>query len=310
MTQATLHAVPGHEVPPGAEGSVLETTDAVALRVARWPASTTATTRGTVLLFHGYTEFIEKYYEVIQELRARGFAVATFDWRGQGLSTRLLSNPCKGHVEDYAHFLADADRVYAEVVLPDMPRPHLLLAHSMGGHLGLRFLQEFPDRFTHAVLSAPMLGWDRIPAPLLRALATAHVAAGKGGAYTWLRGDPDPDSPVNDVTTDAARFARNQAFLNAVPELRLGGPTWRWLQQAATSITRILRRDRLARVKTPVLVASAEHDTIVSSARHQLLPARSPAFTVLPVAGAKHEILQETDAIRARFWDGFDRFVG
>ena len=71
MTQATLHAVPGHEVPPGAEGSVLETTDAVALRVARWPASTTATTRGTVLLFHGYTEFIEKYYEVIQELRAR-----------------------------------------------------------------------------------------------------------------------------------------------------------------------------------------------------------------------------------------------
>ena len=72
---------------------------------------------------------------------------------------------------------------------------------------------------------------------------------------------------------------------------------------------RILDRERLIRVKTPVLVASAERDRIVSSSRHEPLPFLNPAFTVLPIAGAMHEILQETDDLRARFWAGFDRFL-
>ena len=46
----------------------------------------------------GRGEFIEKYFEVIADLRRRGFAVATMDWRGQGGSQRMLPNPRKGHV--------------------------------------------------------------------------------------------------------------------------------------------------------------------------------------------------------------------
>lgn len=310
MTQAILHSLDdGSDIPPGGEVHVLATAGGIELRVARWRESTTGTNRGTVVVFHGYTEYIEKYYEVVRELRAQGFAVVTFDWRGQGLSTRLLPNRYKGHVEDYAHFLSDALLVYEGFVRAGMSRPHVLLAHSMGGHLGLRFLQDYPGRFERAVLSAPMLGWDQFPLSVARAVAAANVALGQGTSYTWLRGDPDPNNPVNDVTSDEKRFARNGEYLQRAPELHLGGPTWRWLQQATASTMRIMDRDRLIRVKTPVLVASAEDDRVISSAKHEPLPFLNPAFTVRTIEGAMHEILQETDEVRARFWDRFERFL-
>ena len=308
MTQAQLHSVTQGDIPADAEVLSIRAPDGVELRAARWRAPTSDSTRGTVVLFHGFTEYVEKYYEVIRHLRERGFAVVTFDWRGQGLSTRLLPNRCKGHVDDYADFLSDALLVY-EQLARDMPRPHLVVGHSMGGHLALRFLQDFPGRFERAVLSAPMMGWDQFPLAAMRLVASANVALGQGTSYAWGRGDPDMQNPPNNVTTDAQRFERSVTFWREVPDLRVGGPTWRWLEQATASIARIMDRERLIRVKTPVLVASAENDEVISSRKHQELPFLNTTFTVRSVPGAMHEILQETDEIQSHFWKGFDQFV-
>ena len=98
--------------------------DGVQLRHARWDA-TRGPRRGTVCLFQGRGEFIEKYFEVIADLRRRGFAVATMDWRGQGGSTRLLANPRKGHVRSFAEFDRDLAHFMQEVVLPDCPAPYI-----------------------------------------------------------------------------------------------------------------------------------------------------------------------------------------
>lgn len=308
MTQDVLFELAPGDIPEGAEVQVLQAADGARLRVATFPARPGRAARGTVLVMTGYTEFIEKYYEVIANLQSRDFAVVAFDWRGQGLSSRLLPNRHKGHVESYEDFLSDALMIYEHVVAP-RPRPHVALAHSMGGHLALRFLQDLPGRLERAVLSAPMLGFDGIPIALGRAITSASCALGLGANYTPLRGDPDPTNPVNNVTNDEARFARSVAYCDKVPELRLGGPTWRWMQQAVISIDRVMERDRLIQVKTPVLVASAGRDTVVSSAKHAPLPFLNTSFTVLPVEAAKHEILQETDENQARFWGAFDQFV-
>jgi lysophospholipase len=77
------------------------TRDGTRLRTAVFAA---ASSRGVCVLLGGQTEFIEKYVEVIGELGARGFTVATFDWRGQGGSARLLANPLKAHVRDFAEY--------------------------------------------------------------------------------------------------------------------------------------------------------------------------------------------------------------
>ena len=58
--------------------------------------NSTGTARASVVLFGGRGEFIEKYAtEVVGELLARGFAVLSMDWRGQGLSSRMLADPAK-----------------------------------------------------------------------------------------------------------------------------------------------------------------------------------------------------------------------
>ncbi|MCG8445786.1 MAG: alpha/beta hydrolase, partial [Hyphomicrobiales bacterium] len=88
-------------IPRGSICDMLECGPKVKLRYARWKP-TTQRAKGTVCLFHGRNEFIEKYFEVIGELRKRGFAVATMDWRGQGRSTRMGGLSSAGHVDDFS----------------------------------------------------------------------------------------------------------------------------------------------------------------------------------------------------------------
>jgi lysophospholipase len=69
--------------------------DGMRLRHGFWVCGDSAC-RGTVFLLTGRSEYMEKYAEVVQELNGRGFDVYSFDWRGQGLSERILHNPAKG----------------------------------------------------------------------------------------------------------------------------------------------------------------------------------------------------------------------
>jgi lysophospholipase len=129
----------------------ITTRDGTRLRTAVFAA---ASSRGVCALLGGQTEFIEKYVEVIGELNARGFTVATFDWRGQGGSARLLADPLKAHARDFAEYDDDLASFLEQVVEPLSPKP-LALAHSMGGQILLRTLHDRPGAFAAAVLSAP-----------------------------------------------------------------------------------------------------------------------------------------------------------
>ena len=77
-----LVSIPANPVPDNVVAGTLKTPDGVSLRFARWAPPPGR--KGTVCLFQGRAEFIEKYFETVRDLRARGFAVATLDWRGQG----------------------------------------------------------------------------------------------------------------------------------------------------------------------------------------------------------------------------------
>src|ERR1700761_4222658 len=129
------------------------------LRAARFPADPSVAPRGVCVLLNGQTEFIEKYFEVIDELRVRGFAVATMDWRGQGGSSRVVDDHRKGFVGDFAEYDDDLETLLNWVVTP-MLKPGekpVALAHSMGAHNLLRHLAKKPDGFAGAVLVAPMI---------------------------------------------------------------------------------------------------------------------------------------------------------
>ena len=296
------------DVPPGAEPAVYTAADGIELRVARWPATVT-NARGTVLVCHGYTEFIEKYYEVISDLRERGYAVATFDWRGQGLSSRMITSRERGYATSFSDFVDDAVQVHDRFVVDTMPAPHYILAHSMGGNIAVRILQDQPERFARAVLSAPMLGWDYLPTRFLRTVSAAHVAMGFGKFYIWGAGRPNTKEPLFRVSSDRVRTERWLEFCRHESDLIVAGPTWRWLREAATSTQLATAPARVARIEAPVLLASAGKDYVVSSRSHQLLAAANPAIQLVEFPGAMHEILQERDEIRERFWSSFDEFM-
>src|SRR5262245_41614258 len=112
-----LVSIPANPVPEGAITGMLRTSDGVALRYARWAAPPGR--KGTVCLFQGRAEFIEKYFESVRELLARGFAVVTLDWRGQGFSDRALADTHKGHITDFDEYGIDLQTLMQEIVLPD-----------------------------------------------------------------------------------------------------------------------------------------------------------------------------------------------
>lgn len=306
-----LLTIPGNPAPDGAVVGKVGTADGVELRFARWDAP--GESRGTVCVFGGRGEFIEKYFETIGELRRRGFAVAVMDWRGQGHSSRQLPDPRKGHVEDFSEYEADLEAFMRQMVLPNCPPPHFALTHSMGGAVVLRAAHSGRRWFERAVLVAPMIGFPRAwVARPLRILVGALRRAGLGGNYVPggnIDGGRTSRFAGNPLTSDPRRYARNAGMVAHDPTLGIGGPTVAWLTAAFDTIAAFQAGDYPEKIGQPTLLLAAGADTIVSPAAIGRFAARLPAGSHRLIEGARHEILQEQDSYRAQLWAAFDAFV-
>jgi len=300
---------------PGAlRAQFIVTPDGTRLRTAVFERADEAAARGVCVLLHGQTEFIEKYGEVIDELRARGFAVATFDWRGQGASTRALADPLKCHVDNFREYDEDLATFLEHVIKPMGAAPPLVLAHSMGAHIALRTMHDRPRAFSAAVLSAPMLAVSTRGQPaFVAALATAAMNA-VGQSRAWVMGMAARD-PLklrfedNLVTSDRRRWSDAQALVARNPELRLAGPTWGWLKAANDSMARVLSPGYAEAITTPVLVCGAGKDRIVLTPIEATFAKRLSHGHYIALEDSEHEILMENDSIRARFWQALDAFT-
>jgi len=261
------------------------------LRTATFERAEETPERGVCVLLHGQTEFIEKYGEVIDELRGRGFVVATFDWRGQGGSTRALADPLKCHIGNFGEYDEDLATFLEQVIKPMGVAPPLVLAHSMGAHILLRTLHDRPRAFSAAVLSAPMIAVSTRGQPAWVASLATTVMNALGQSQDWVMGMAGRD-PLklrfedNLVTSDRRRW-------HAVQEL----------------ISRVLSPGYPEAIGTPVLVCGAGKDRIVLTPAAEAFAGRLPRGTYVLFEDSEHEILMENDSIRARFWKAFDAFV-
>ncbi|HEX3755082.1 MAG TPA: alpha/beta hydrolase [Rhizomicrobium sp.] len=288
------------------------------LRAARFAADPAVQDRGVCVLLNGQTEFIEKYFEVIDELRGRGFAVATMDWRGQGGSSHALTdNPLKSYVKDFAEYDEDLQTLMDWLVVPMVEkagRPPIAVAHSMGAHNLLRYLVRKPASFRAVVVSAPMIAVSlRGTAEwIARIVTVASIRAGRGTNWVWGMERRDPYRMTFEkqlVTSDRGRFERTQKFLRENPDLRLAGATWGWLAAAFRSMDWLSAPGRPESITTPALVIDAGADRIVIPEASRKFAARMPHASHLEIAGAGHEILMERDVFRVQWWAAFDAFA-
>ncbi|HYC05316.1 MAG TPA: alpha/beta hydrolase [Azospirillaceae bacterium] len=269
--------------------------------------------RGTCVLVTGRSEFLEKYAEQAADWAARGWRVVSWDWPGQGLSSRALANPQKGHIRDFGEYLDAAEAVLRAHDIGMDGRPVICFAHSMGAHVMTRFVAERPHPFRALILSAAMLGIETGPFPEWLVPALARAGAALGLAERYAPGQIDYREEAhrfegNVLTSDPRRFrVYIEAYRNN-PCLILGGATFGWLDAAYRSI-RALWRAPLERVDIPVLILSAGGDRVVRSALHARLARRLPDAVHKTYPPAEHELMMERDEIRDRVWADVDAFL-
>ncbi len=297
-------------IPLGTRINALSIEGGKVLRYAITPASSHPV-QGTVIILHGRNECIEKYFETVRDVAARGFTVATFDWRGQGASSRLLRNPAKGFVKSFDHYTRDLEQLFETVLLPDCRGPYYILAHSAGALAALLAAPGLSNRIRRMVLLAPLLDITGSRARKMTARVVANTLRSIGLGATYMLGGPHAIRPFehNEVTSDAHRYRRNCDVLEQAPELAIGGPTASWIVAAAKAITKVTSPEFIEKIRIPILMVAAGADSVVSTPAIERLALQVRNTTLLTIDGARHEILQEKDFYREQFFAAFDAFI-
>lgn len=270
--------------------------------------------KGTVVIMQGRASYIEKFDEVIEDLLKRGHHVWAFDWRGQGISSRMTSNRHQGYIDSYETYIADFHQLITEKIYPNKKGPLVMLGQSMGAHIGLRYLSEHPRYFDAAVLTSPML--DLItggyPKPLARTIARMGVLLGYEKQYVFGHGDYEPWlEPFEDnlLTHNREIFFKHRRLQIENPLLSIGGVTFGWLKATFDSIEKLLSQDYLSHVKIPVLVIAAGEEMVVDNTQLQQVCDWVKDCRLKVYQGARHQILNETEMHMKRLWKDFDNFM-
>ncbi len=322
---------------------MFESAGGAKLRYAYWPAPDPDTRSGVVVFFQGRTEFIEKNIYAYRDLLDRNYDVWTLDWRGQGLSDRVLPDkPERGHIDSFDTYLADAEIFIKDIVKLDSIEgaEKILLAHSMGGAIGTLYMMRHPDQFDRAVFSSPMI---RLPGDVdnwvirfgnwaKKSMSPAICAGPFGDIFddcTWTSefrngvdvcalADQASETGLIDrektegYSHDIRKIAEIECLITnnrpSVPSLGLGGTTSGWLRQAYQATDRIDQAK--ADLKTPLLIVGGSQDEIVSNAgQADFCDVGNPSCCRLEIEGAGHELLIESEPFREEFFDAFQSFV-
>jgi lysophospholipase len=305
-----LFTTPENPAPDGAKVAWISAKDGVKLRTVRWEASSIS--RGTVVVLHGYSECIEKYFEVIGELLERQFDVVAMDWRGHGLSDRLVNDRRKGHVDDFSFYQFDLEALQSALLTPFCRKPWFALGHSMGGANLLAQAHAGTSPFERVILSAPMIDLVGLNARGARGLLEGLNLLGLGGWMIPL-GNKTPGAlrpfESNRSTSDPHRFARTAGLVRVAPSLGIGDPTIGWVHAAARLTRAFADADYPRRISTPILVIGAGRDCVIPLAATELFATRLKAGRLITIPYARHEILMEQDRYRNQFWAAFDAFI-
>ncbi len=307
-----LAQAPDNPMPADPITGLQQTPDGAIIRHARWK-TTSHPVKGTVILLHGRAEYIEKMFETVADLQRRGFDVLTFDWRGQGGSSRLLRDKRRGYIDSFDQYIVDLNTIMEEIVLPDCPGPYYILGHSTGSLVALLAAPGFGNRIRRMVLSAPLLrlGDAGYSQDTMKFVSGFLTTIGLGEIYIAGRRGQSRDNQFlgNRLTSDPDRFLRSQNFAHANPELAVGGPTATWLFAAIKAMECFEDPEYHGQITIPVLLICAGADRVVNSQAIEELGQRLRSGSTLTINGAKHEVLQERDIFREQLLSAFEAFI-
>lgn len=298
-------------LPPGMTIRMEQAADGWPIRRFDWPAPGGREPRGNLMVQTGRGDFIEKYLEPLAHWHDRGWRLEGFDWRGQGGSGRFVADGSVGHAVSFDPWLDDLAAAVARW-RDDGPGPHILIGHSMGGHLVLRLLAERSPDIDAAVLVSPMLGFQMGLLSPFAARIVAGAACGLGLAERAAWGGGKAAVPAHrerNLTHSRERYADELWWRDTHPELVVGAPSWGWLRAGLDSMRRLTRPGVLEAVRTPVLIVATPRDALVSAPAIERAAARLPFGQLRMFGTGAHELLREADDIRLPVLAAIDDFI-
>lgn len=277
-------------------------------RAFRWPAAGGGAPRGSLLFQSGRADFIEKYLETCHHFHTRGWDVEGFDWRGQGGSGRLFPGSTADDRDSFDALIGDLAEFVADW-RARTPGPHVVVAHSMGGHIAMRALPERGVALDALVLVAPMLGVNtgRVPPLVASGIIRSARRLGLARQRAWRDSKREPRRQLR-LTADRERYLDSQYWKARLPHLASGPPSWGWLNAALDGIA-TLASEPVADVTTPVLLLMPGLDRLVDPEAAAAVMRRLPDSRTLVFPNARHELLREVDAERDAALAAIDAFL-
>ncbi|HDK43593.1 MAG TPA: alpha/beta fold hydrolase [Desulfobacteraceae bacterium] len=267
--------------------------------------------QAALVIVDGRTEYTVKYAELFYDLKDMPWSFYIYDHRGQGLSGRMLQDPQKGYVDNFANYVADLKKFIRTVVKRKRHKRLFILAHSMGGTIAVLYSIENPGVLNGIILCSPMLQINTAPYPLeiARLLTEGITALGGGDLYIFGGRPYNPARKFagNDLTHSLARFDLNKRILRQFPGDELGSPTFQWLDESFKGMKEA--RAGAGSLKTPVLILEGDDDTVVGRKAEDNFCNQAPACTLVHFPGGRHELLMEKDSIRNAVLKRIKKFI-
>ena len=299
-----------YKAPIGIKSNYMTMKDGRKIRLFSWRLFNDNTSSGTVLIQQGHNEFVEKYYETIQEFIDRKYNVVSFDWRGQGMSERMINDPRKQYIEDFNIHINDLGFILDNVISKNFNKPLIGVGHSMGGFIMLSALKFYSDKFDKIILSAPMLGF-KSEKLLMILIEIFYLFLPKSFFLPGSKPNMGKETPFNknDLTTDEKRYKRTQELVRLKKDIRLWGITIAWAKAVKDQFNCIRKENWLENVGNDILIINSINDKVVSS-KHVIETAKKLKNSVLiNFKNCEHEIFMEKDVHRKKLWKEIDGFL-
>ncbi len=268
-------------------------------------------TKGTIVLSHGYAEYMEKYAETVSDFLNLGYRVAMVEWRSHGCSGgRSDIRREVLHFKDFDKNISDLNIVMRDFVMQRFPPPYFGVSHSMGGQINIRTAVLHQGLFNSLALSAPMIGLREHPLQiyLLKAVTSINELFGLGHRplESAATDRATGRSSYNRVTMDDSRFERNERIVDRHPHVNIAFKSHSWSVGAVNAMQKTLKKSFLSRLDIPVFIGIAEDERLVANTATYKAIALSDYIEGKLYPNTRHELFMETDASRQAFLEDID----
>ncbi|MCR5310555.1 MAG: alpha/beta hydrolase [Lachnospiraceae bacterium] len=279
---------------------------AIAYRRYKNPAAV-----ANILIIHGFSEFMEKYNEMICVLLHNGFEVYATDLRGHGDSVRTADDPSKVNVDDFDQYIDDI-RYFYQLKLRKSKLPNYLLGHSMGGAVAILYAEKYPEDFSRIVFSSPMarMKVGKFPFFVVETVSFLAKIFGKGMKFAAGQG------PFNPASRLAESSCKSEARYEYIMDMRRGdvknqtwSGTYNWVLAACRASRRLMKKKNIARITAPAIVLGAGHDRLVDETYIRKFAESLPNGKYIFFPESRHEIYHGAPEERVRFYEEVINFL-